>query len=147
MSAAPAQPAPRATVFGSFTWKLALRLALLVTATSAAVLATGGVLLSRQWLRNIDALHSAECLELDEIVAEVSPLTPQALERRIRGEADYDLGLYYIQIRNLSGRELYRSPNLGAQSLPSPASLAARATASLPELGEVRLTSHSGKDW
>ena len=147
MSAAPAQPAPRATVFGSFTWKLALRLALLVTATSAAVLAAGGALLSRQWLRNIDALHSAECLELDEIVAEVSPLTPQALERRIRGEADYDLGLYYIQIRNLSGRELYRSPNLGAQSLPSPASLAARATASLPELGEVRLTSHSGKDW
>lgn len=147
MSDAPRQPAPRATVFGSFTWKLALRLALLVTATSAAVLAAGGVLLSRQWLRNIDALHTAECLELDEIVAEVSPLTPQDLARRIQGEADYDLGLYYIQVRDLAGRNLYRSPNLGAQSLPDPAKLAARVTIGLPELGEVRLAGRTGKQW
>jgi len=147
MSTAPAQAAPRPTVFGSFTWKLALRLALLVTATSAAVLAAGGALLSRQWLRNIDALHATESLELDEIVAEVSPLTPQDLERRIRGEADYDLGLYYIQIRDLAGRDLYRSPNLGAQSLPDPATLAPRVTIGLPELGEVRLAGRTGKQW
>ncbi len=147
MSAPPAQAAPRAPVFGSFTWKLALRLALLVTATSAAVLAAGGVLLSRQWVRNIDALHATEGRELDEIVAAVSPLTPHDLARRIQGESDYDLGLYYIQIRDRSGRELYRSPNLGAQSLPAPESLAARTTASLPELGEVRLTTRSGHDW
>jgi len=147
MSDASRQPAPRATVFGSFTWKLALRLALLVTATSAAVLAAGGALLSRQWLRNIDALHTAECLELDEIVAEVAPLTPQDLARRIQGEADYDLGLYYIQVRDLAGHDLYRSPNLGAQSLPDPAKLAARVTIGLPELGEVRLAGRTGKNW
>jgi signal transduction histidine kinase len=147
MSTAPAQPAPRATVFGSFTWKLTLRLAALVIATSAIVLAAGGVLLSRQWLRNIDALHDTEFQELDEVVAQVSPLTPQALERRIRGEADYDLGLYYIQIRSRTGEELYRSPNLAALSLPDPAHLPPRSTVELPELGEVRLACRSGRAW
>jgi len=147
MSDATRQPAPRATVFGSFTWKLALRLALLVIVTSAVVLAAGGALLARQLLRNIDALHDFEFRELDGIVAEVSPLTPENLEHRIHGEADYDLGLYYIQIRDLAGRELYRSPNLGAQSLPAPAQLAPRTTTELPELGEVRLAGRSGKNW
>jgi signal transduction histidine kinase len=144
MSTAPAQAAPRATVFGSFTWKLALRLALLVIVTSAVVLAAGGALLARQLLRNIDALHDFEFRELDGIVAEVSPLTPEHLEDRIRGEADYDLGLYYIQIRDLAGRDLYRSPNLGAQSLPTPADRSPRITVELPELGEVRLATRSG---
>ena len=146
MTAAPAQPTPRSPVFGSFTWKLTLRLALLVIATSAIVLAAGGALLSRQWRRSLDALHDTEFHELNEIVSAVAPLTPLALEHRIRGETDYDLGLYYIQIRSLSGEELYRSPNLGAQTLPDPAHLAPRTTVALPELGEVRLTGHSGKD-
>ena len=72
--------------FGSFTWKLTLRLAALVIVTSAVVLAAGGALLSRQWRRNIDALHETEFRELDQIVAEVAPLTPKALEHRIQGE-------------------------------------------------------------
>ncbi len=141
-----AAPAPGSSVFGSFTWKLTLRLALLVIATSAVVLAAGGALLSRQWRRSIDALHDTELRELDEIVAEVSPLNPETLEHRIRGETDYDFGLYYIQILDRAGRPLYRSPNLGAQSLPAPARLAPRTTVELPQLGEVRLTGHFGRD-
>jgi len=136
--------APRS---GSFTWKLTLRLAILVIATSAIVLAAGGVLLSRQWRRSIDALHETEFHELDEIVSEIVPLTSQNLERRIRGEADYDLGLYYIQVCDSSGRILYRSPNLGASTLPAPVGMPRRATLELPALGEIRLTDKRGRDW
>ena len=133
--------------FGSFTWKLTLRLAALVIVTSAVVLAAGGALLSRQWRRNIDALHETEFRELDQIVAEVAPLTPKALEHRIQGEADYDLGLYYIQIQDTAGRILYRSPNLGASALPAPAGRSLHKTIDIPSLGAVRLTDRAGRGW
>ncbi|MBK8477329.1 MAG: HAMP domain-containing protein [Opitutaceae bacterium] len=142
-----ASAVPAELRFGSFTWKLTLRLALLVTVTSAIVLTAGGGLLSRQWRRNIDAVHETELRELDQIVAEVAPLTPQALGDRIRGEADYDLGLYYIQIQDTAGRLLYRSPNLGTVALPAPEGLANHRTIVIPGLGDVRLIDHVGRGW
>ncbi len=147
MRPAPLEAPPAAAVFGSFTWRLAVRQAAIVTATAAIVLAAGAWLLSRQLARSIDALHELEHTELTGIIAGPGSLSPQELEQRIHQDADSDLGLYFIQVHDTSGRLFFRSANLGSLQLPDLAGHELHETVLLPGLGKVRLSEYHDDRW
>lgn len=138
---------PTATRFGSFTWRLTIRLALLVTITSVTVLVAGGLLLARQAARSLDALHEAEFVEFRKIVNEHATLSFAEMTECIRREADSDIGLYYIQVHRADGKVVFRSENLGSLSLPDLESGERHVTADLPGLGAVRLSEDRDEAW
>jgi len=143
----PQERHPAVARFRSFRWQLALRLAVLVTGTTAGVLVAGGWLLSRQVERSIDALHEVEQAELGKIIGGVDSLAVDELERRIRQDADSDLGLYYIQVHDTDGRVLFQSGNLGGFQLPDLSGREQHETMRLPGLGTVRVSEYRGGSW
>lgn len=132
---------------GSFTARLTLRFALLVVATTAAVLAAGGWLLDRQMVRRLDGLHEIEGLELTELIGPSPRLTAEELAGRIRYDADSDAALFFIQVHHDDDAVLFRSANLGAAILPDMPDRAPHATIRLSEIGEVRISEFHQGPW
>lgn len=131
----------------SFTVRLTLRFAALVTATTAAVLAAGGWLLDRQMLRGLELLHEVEGVELAELIGDNDDLTAEQLADRIEHDADSDAALFFIQVHNEQGTVLFRSDNLGATILPDLKEDSPHWTAKLPQIGEVRITEFRHSPW
>ncbi len=131
----------------SFTVRLTLRFALLVTATTAAVLIAGGFVLDHQVNRGLDALHEIEAKELSELLGDDAGLEPAAVAKRIAHDADADAALFVIQVSDASGRVLFRSANLGETILPAGVASNPNGALALPNIGRVHLSRFERGPW
>lgn len=131
----------------SFTTRLTLRFAALVTATTGVVLAAGAWLLDRQLGKGLELLHDVEVVELVELIGPDPTLTAAELDARIEHDADGDDALFFIQIYNEQGSVLFRSDNLGSTILPDRADRAERWTTELPNIGDVRISEFRSEAW
>jgi signal transduction histidine kinase len=124
----------------SFTAKIVLRFAVLVTATMGAVLAIGGWLLAREAVRGLDLLNRAEFVEIrDRLGPHPEALSALDVDRRVRPHTRVDAALYYFQIHDQTGKLLFRSANLGPDVLPDLSGGPLQRTEHLADLGEIRL--------
>lgn len=137
------RPAPA----GSFTRQIALRFAALVTVTTALVLVAGGWLLEHEGTRNLETLHTLEFEELEDLVGPPDRLTAAQVVERIRRDTEADAAVYYFQIHDPDGRVLFRSANLGETLLPDLTDAEDHWTATLPGIGEVRISEFSLGVW
>lgn len=126
----------------SFTFRITCRFAVLVTATTAAVLTVGGLLLDRQNLRGIEMLHNVEFAELTALLGPEKGLGAAEVAARIKQDADSDAALFVIQVSDSKSQILFRSDNLGDAILPGDTSGEQHRTVTLPGLGDVRLSSY-----
>lgn len=131
----------------SFTFRLTLRFALLVTATTSAVLLAGGWLLDRQVERGLELLHEVEARELAELLGPDGGLSPAEVEARIKHDADSDSALFLIQVATAEGRVVFRSDNLGETILPENGEPARHWTERLPYLGRAHLSQLHHGPW
>lgn len=131
----------------SFTFRLTLRFALLVTATTAVVLIAGGLLLDHQVEHGLEMLHEVEATELGGLLGHDAALTPAAVAGRIKMDADSDAALFLIQVERRDGEVLFRSANLGETILPAPSDGATHWTTRLPYVGRVHLSVFDIDPW
>lgn len=131
----------------SFTFRLTLRVALLVTVMTAVVFAIGGWLLVSQMERSLQMMHEVEAKELGEILGDDASLSPAIVAARIRRDADSDAALFIIQIMGPGGNIVYRSENLGATILPTIEQEEPHWTTTLPYLGRVHLSAFAHGPW
>lgn len=130
----------------SFTLWLTLRFAVLVTLTTALVLAAGGWLLHRQAMRGLEELHEVEGKELTEILP-WRPLEAAEVDRIIGREADSDIALFYIQVRDERGGIVYRSASLGPVLLPVLRSHQRHQEVELPGARRVMISEFTAGPW
>lgn len=129
----------------TFTRRLTVTFAALVTATTALVLATGGWLLDREVLRSIEALHEAEFRELRGLLAKARNVSREEISRQISEDADNDAALYFIQVHSDRGEILFRSPNLGPNVLPDLTGRELHHAVELPGVGLAHVSEfHDG---
>jgi len=131
----------------SFSSRLMWRFALLVTLTTAVVLAVSKVLLKQQIERGLELLHEVEAHELAELLGDDERLSAEAVAERIEHDADSDAALFYIQVIAEDGRVLFRSTNLGQTILPTNGGGETHWTTRLPFLGQVHLSSFRKGPW
>ncbi|MDO8545301.1 MAG: ATP-binding protein [Opitutaceae bacterium] len=124
----------------SFTFRVTCRFALLVTATTAAVLLVGGLLLQHQNERGLELLHEIEARELRQLIGNDGSLGPEAVAARIKHDTETDAHLFVAQVTNAAGAVLFRSENLGETVLPAAAKDAPHWTTILPFFGKVHLS-------
>lgn len=131
----------------SFTGRLTLRFAALVTITTTTVLTIGGWLLDRQMQRRLELLHDVEFEEVQKIFRSIVPLTPEELATRMRAEAESDDAVYYFQIHQPEKAVLFRSPNLGSAVMPDLAGDDDHWKTTLPEIGPVLISEFHEGPW
>jgi len=131
----------------SFSARLTLTFALLVTGTIAVVLAAGGWLLNREMINGVDLLHDIEGRELAELIGPDPDLTADEIADRIEHDADSDSALFYIQIHHQDGRVLFRSRNLGRMILPDLSGRAIHWTMEMGDLGDLRISEFHHDPW
>lgn len=131
----------------SFTARITLRFAALVTATTAGVLALGGFLLEREIEHGLELLHDIEVRELTELLGPNAVLTAAGVEERIKHDADNDAALFAVQVADSSGQVLFRSDNLGDLVLPAGTMPDEHWTTEMPVLGRVHLSYYMAGPW
>ncbi len=131
----------------TFTQRLTLRFAVLVTATTAVVLGVGGWLLDRQVVRSIEALHEVEYRELRALIGDSPQVTAEEISRRISRDVENDAALYFIQVHSDRGEILFRSPNLGGNVLPDLSGRDLHWTFDLPGIGPVHISEFHDRPW
>lgn len=131
----------------SFTRRLTLRFAVLVTVTTAVVLTVGGWLLDRQMIRSLELLHEVEFQEVQEILRAGAPLTSKELSERMSAESETDAALYYFQLHNADGAVLFRSANLGEAILPDLSGKESHWVTTLEGVGPVFLSEFHAGFW
>lgn len=131
----------------TFSQRLMLRFAALVSVTSALVLAAGGWLLDRELRRNLELLHGTEHAELRLLLGSGPPLTPEETARRIGRDAENDATLFLVQVRDAAGRVLFRSRNLGAAELPPLPAGTVHGEVELPGVGPLFVSEFPGEGW
>lgn len=103
----------------SISFRLTALFAVLVTCTTAVLLALGGWLLSRQMLKGIELMHEAEFTEIRSRISHgIDAINQDEIIAQVRQHAAIDAPLYYFQLQNESGDLLFRSANLGGVVLP-----------------------------
>jgi signal transduction histidine kinase len=130
----------------SFAFRITCRFALLVTATTAAVLAVGGFMLDNEIEHGLELLHDIEVRELGELIGTDPRLDAAAMADRIKHDADSDAALFVIQVADARGSVLFRSGNLGEVVLPAAAN-GSHWTTTLPFLGRVHVSFYSLGPW
>lgn len=124
----------------SFTGRMVIQFAVLVTLTIAAVLAAGRWFLSREAINGLDLLNRAEFTEIQDRLGDLqSAPSPAEVDRRIRAHTEVDSALYYFQVRDSSGSVIFRSTNLGTSVLPPIPSNVSGRTENLEGVGVVRI--------
>ncbi|MBI5689125.1 MAG: HAMP domain-containing protein [Verrucomicrobia bacterium] len=128
----------------TFSQRLTLRFAALVTVTTAIVLGVGGWLLDGQMLHSLEVLHEGEFRELRGLIGD-AVLTPAEVARRISHDAESDAALYFIQVHSDQGQVLFRSANLGNNVLPDLTGHDLHASFDLRGFGPVHVSEfHAG---
>lgn len=131
----------------SFTFRVTLRFALLVTATTSAVLLIGGWLLDHQIEHGLELLHDVEARELAELLGPETRLTPAEVAARVQHDAEGDAALFLIQVASADGTVYFRSGNLGETVLPAAGPGEPHRTVRLPVLGRVHLSESVHGPW
>lgn len=131
----------------TFTQRLTLRFAALVTATTAGVLAIGGWLLGKEALRSVELLHAIEFKELRALIGDSPTLTADELSQRISRDVESDAALYFIQVHSERGEVMFRSPNLGTNVLPDLSGRDLHWTFDLPGIGPVHISEFNEGPW
>jgi signal transduction histidine kinase len=125
----------------SFTARITLQFAVLVTATAAVVLIAGRWLQSREAVKGLDFLNEAE---FEEVSHRLGPdprgLSAERVGESLLAHAEIDAAQYLFQVRDSAGELLFRSRNLGAAVLPELGGHAVRRSLDVPGLGRVRAT-------
>ena len=105
----------------SFTSRLALAYAAMVTATVLIVLVAGRLIVGHQLIRGLDLLNVAEFEEIrTHITAPATPLLDEPTLAVLREHTTIDSPMYFFQVCAPDGRVLFRSANLGRNALPPP---------------------------
>ncbi len=130
----------------SLTWKTTLRFAVLVTATTAIVLAAGGWLIDRQMRRGLSLLHEGEAEELRGML-EGAERAPDAVRKRVLRDSEGDAEWFYIQIHDEAGNLLFRSANLGAAIMPDLSPSETIREVKLAGVGEVLMSEARVDGW
>jgi signal transduction histidine kinase len=124
----------------SFTGRMVVQFAVLVTLTIGVVLAAGRWLLSREAINGLDLLNQAEFTEIHDRLGSFQAMPSAAeVDRRIRSHTEVDSALYFFQVRDSVGAIIFRSTNLGASELPLLPNGASRWTGQLQGIGAVRI--------
>lgn len=130
----------------SFTARITLQFAVLVTATTALVLLAGGWLQSREAVKGLDFLNAAE---FEEVSQRLGPhprgLSAGQVRELLINHAEIDAAQYWFQVRNAAGELLFRSRNLGSATLPESGEVTRRSL-DVPGLGRVRATEFATGD-
>ncbi len=131
----------------SFALRLTLRVAALVTFTTLIVLVLGGWLLQRQGIHSIELLQDIEGGELADLLRDRAGLSAADIKYRFENEADSDIALYFIQVRDARGGVVYRSANLGESFIPAAPYGERRWTTTVIGAGDVRVSEFSADPW
>ena len=124
----------------SFTSRIVVQFAVLITVTVGLVLAAGGWFLSREAVNGLDLLNQAEYTEIrDRLGSFPTAPAPGAIDRRIRAHTEIDSALYFFQVRDSSGAVIFRSTNLGLSDLPPLPRGVSGWTSKLPGVGAIRI--------
>ncbi len=124
----------------SFSARITVQFAVVITVTAGAVLGVGRWLLWREAVKGLDLLNHAEFIEIrDRLGPHPEVLTPAEVDRRIRPHTEVDSALYFFQVRNGSDAIIFRSGNLSRAKLPDLTGGPPRATAAVASLGTVRV--------
>lgn len=103
----------------SITTRLTAAFAVIVTATTALLLALGGWLLVHQLGDGIRLLHEAEFEEVEgRLAPEPGRLTVAELGERLRRHTEIDAALFFFQVCTPDSTVVFRSLNLGDTLLP-----------------------------
>ncbi|MBX3749331.1 MAG: HAMP domain-containing protein [Opitutaceae bacterium] len=103
----------------SITTRLTVAFAVIVTATTALLLALGGWLLVHQLGDGIRLLHEAEFEEVEgRLAPDPGRLTTAELGERLRRHTEIDAALFFFQVCTPDGTVVFRSLNLGDTLLP-----------------------------
>lgn len=124
----------------SFTGRIAVQFAVLVTVTIGVVLAIGRWLLAQEAVNGLDLLNQAEYTEIhDRLGSFTTPPSPTEVDRRIRAHTEVDSALYFFQVRESSGAVIFRSTNLGLSELPPLPPGVSHWTGELHGVGMIRI--------
>jgi len=124
----------------SFTGRMVLQFAVLVTLTIGVVLAAGRWFLSREAIKGLDLLNQAEFTEIHDRLGSFHGVPdPIEVDRRIRAHTEVDSALYFFQVRDATGAIIFRSTNLGASEMLSLPNGVLRWTGQLQGKGAVRI--------
>jgi signal transduction histidine kinase len=121
----------------SLTARLAAAFAIMSTLTLAAILVAGRWILEQQVIAGLDLLNQAE---FEEIAAEIKgPFGPDVVEA-LGEHALIDAPMFFFQMHDGSGNILFRSPNLGAASLPVTPGIEPHRTDEIAGIGPLRIS-------
>lgn len=103
----------------SITIRLTTAFAVIVTGTTALLLALGGWLLVNQMGDGIRLLHEAEFAEVEgRLAPDPGRLTEAELTARLRRHTEIDAALFFFQVCTSDNTVVFRSLNLGETLLP-----------------------------
>ena len=103
----------------SFTGRMVVQFAVLVTLTIGVVLAAGRWFLFREAINGLDLFNQAEYTEIHDRLGSFQAVpNPAEVDRRIRAHTEVDSALYFFQVRDSTGAVIFRSTNLGSSELP-----------------------------
>lgn len=124
----------------SYTSRIIVQFAVLITVTIGAVLSAGRWMLLREAANGLDLLNQAEFTEINDRLGPVSTsLNPAEIDRRIRSHSEIDSALYFFQVRDSADTVIFRSTNLGSLNLPLLPYGVSRWTGELRGVGAVRI--------
>jgi signal transduction histidine kinase len=124
------------------TWHVVFYAAV-VTLTGTLAVGLGFWFIRKQMLTGNDFLLDAESKEIVARVSQiVPPIDPEKLEVALREHTEVDEALFYFQVHNPQGKILFRSPNLGAESLADLSGGPDKRTIDSPRLGLLRLAEY-----
>ncbi|MFA6286259.1 MAG: ATP-binding protein [Opitutaceae bacterium] len=135
----------------TFTTRITLQIAALVTGTTLVVLLAVGWMLERQMTQSIEFMQELEVHELSKILGGDPSISTAELAARIEQDVERDAELYYIQIHNEKCEVLFRSKNLGDAMLPDLTPAVSRDTQNkmltIPGLGPLQLSEFYRGPW
>lgn len=121
----------------SLTARLTAAFAIMATLTLAAILVAGRWILERQVIAGLDLLNQAE---FEEVSAEINgPFGPAVIEE-LNEHALIDAPMFYFQMHDVTGAILFRSQNLGKNTLPATPEIIPHRTVAVAELGSLRIS-------
>ena len=135
----------------TFTARITLQIAALVTGTTIVVLLAVGWMLERQMTQSIEFMQELEVHELSKILGRDSSISSTELAERIERDVERDTELYYIQIHKEKGSILFRSKNLVDAMLPdltyTDDQQVKSRTMTIPRLGPLQISEFYRGPW
>lgn len=95
--------------------------ATVATLTVFLTLWVGSSLIWKQMVATADLILENESEEVGLLLSDVDlPHSPEAVRYAVEDHTQLDAGIFYFEIESRGGEELFRSENLGGDSLPEP---------------------------